>query len=236
MPDKKPFSYSKLADDAYCIEDNGVRCLLFVGETVALLIDTGFGNNGSLKSFVETITEKPIMLVNTHADDDHTGCNHEFEVAYMHPAEFAFYHVSHPGAPVKPLWEGDKIDIGTRVFEIIHIPGHTPGSIALLDSKNRIMIAGDSVSCIPVFIFTAERSLEAHIASMKKLEKIADRFDVIYPGHGELNVKPEQISILCEAGEKILSGEITGTEPPFPLPAKLFTYKSAKFFYNPIEK
>lgn len=235
MPEmkQKPFASIQLAEDAYSIEDNGVRCLLFIGDTRALLIDTGFGKNGSLKSFVETITDKPVLLVNTHADEDHTGCNFEFGEAYMHPAEFAFYHVSHPNASVKPLWEGDVIDIGTRSFEVIHIPGHTPGSIALFDRKNRVMVAGDSVAYIPVFMFTAERSLEAHMASMLKLEKLSDQIDVIYPGHGEINVKPAQIRALYEAGEKILAGEVEGEEPPFPMPAKMYSYNGAKFFYNP---
>ena len=41
-----------------------------------------------------------------------------------------------------PLKEGDIIDLGDRPLEIIDNPGHTPGSIAILDVKNRVLIGG----------------------------------------------------------------------------------------------
>ncbi len=37
------------------------------------------------------------------------------------------------------------IDLGAMKFEALLIPGHTPGSIALLDRENRLLIGGDSV-------------------------------------------------------------------------------------------
>ena len=86
----RPLEAAKIDNSSYRIEDNGVRSLLFIGTERALLVDTGFGNAGSLRNVVEALTDKPVMLVNTHADDDHTGCNHEFDCAYMHPAEMPY--------------------------------------------------------------------------------------------------------------------------------------------------
>ena len=43
------------------------------------------------------------------------------------------------------MTQGDIIDLGDRPLKIIDIPGHTPGSIAILDVKNRVLISGDSV-------------------------------------------------------------------------------------------
>ena len=42
-----------------------------------------------------------------------------------------------------PVKEGDIIDLGARPLEIIDNPGHTPGSIAILDINNRVLIGGD---------------------------------------------------------------------------------------------
>lgn len=234
MPDmnQKPYEVISIAENAWRIEDNGVRALLFVGDEKALLVDTCFGNNGSLKDIVNRLTDKPITVINTHADDDHTGCNKEFATVLMHPADFAVYHSHRPGMPVEPVWEGDVIDLGGWEFEVIHLPGHTPGSIGLLDRRNRVLVGGDSISYTPVFMFTSERSMEAHVESMKKLMKMQDAFDVIYAAHGPMEVEKEQIQRFINAGGKILNGEVEGKEPAFPVPAKVFTYEGASYFFN----
>ncbi len=228
----QPLQAVRINDSTYRIEDNGVRAFLFIGANQALLVDTGFGSAGSMRETVEALTDKPVVLVNTHADGDHIGCNAEFETAHMHPAEMPYYGVTaKPDASVCPLWEGDSIDIGGRCFEVILIPGHTPGSIALLDRGSRILISGDSVSETPVFMFGEVRSLNAYIASMEKLMKLRDLFDEIYPSHGPFPIAPEQIDKAHAAGVKLAAGELSAQEPPFPIPAKLFTSGEASFFF-----
>lgn len=45
----------------------------------------------------------------------------------------------------RTLVEGDVVDLGDRAFEVLHIPGHSPGSIALYEKKTGIMFSGDVV-------------------------------------------------------------------------------------------
>ncbi|NLA87265.1 MAG: MBL fold metallo-hydrolase [Clostridiales bacterium] len=230
--DRPTLQVVKVNENTYRIEDNGVRALLFIGTEKALLVDTGFGSAGSLRDVVEALAEKPIILVNTHADGDHIGCNTEFDAAHMHPAEMPYYYQNaKPDAVVSALWEGDIIDIGGRSFEVVLIPGHTPGSIALLDRRNRILLSGDSVSESPVFMFGEVRSINAYIASMEKLFKLKDLFDEIYPSHGPFPVAPSQIEKAHAAGIALSSGKLTPQEPPFPMPAKMFSSGGASFFY-----
>jgi len=234
MPDANtPLTAEKIDDKTYRIEDNGVRCLLFIGDTGALLVDTGFGQSGSLKAVVQSLTDKPVTLVNTHGDGDHIGCNSEFEPAHMHPAEMPyFFQNAKSGAKAFPVWEGDIIDIGGRAFEVILIPGHTPGSIALLDRKNRVLVSGDSISGgNPVFMFGSVRSFYAYIASMEKLQKMSGAFEQIYPAHGPCPIPPSSIGKSIAAAEKLLGGELAPMEPPFEIPAKMYEYDGAAFFY-----
>ncbi len=107
-----------------------------MGTQKALLADTT-EVSGDLPALVRTVTDLPVQLVITHADPDHIGSNDRFDEAFMHPAEFAYYEKNAGDKFAKPrsLPDGEKIDIGGCVFEVIHIPGHTPGSIALLDKK-----------------------------------------------------------------------------------------------------
>ena len=222
-----PYEVIKINENTFRIEESGVRAFLFIGVEKALLIDTGFGT-GDIKKFVGSLTNLPLMLVNTHADRDHIGCNKLFEKAYMHPAEYDRYENL---TETSPLWEGDIIDLGNRNFEIILIPGHTPGSIALLDRENRILIGGDSVQTGTIYMFGAGRNINGYIDSMSKLSKIQNEFDIVYPSHGDIPVKSDIIPELIKGAKGVLSGEIAGGEAPNNIPAKLYNIGIAKFLY-----
>jgi glyoxylase-like metal-dependent hydrolase (beta-lactamase superfamily II) len=226
-----PLEAVRIDETTYRIEDNGVRAFLFIGSEKALLVDTGFGAAGSLKAVVESLTESPVMLVNTHADPDHIGNNKEFDVAYMHPAEMSNYYLNADrSARVSPLWDGDIIRLGDRSLEVVLIPGHTPGSIALLERESRLLVAGDSVSAGPVFMFDDMRNLHAYLASMEKLVGMKDAFDAVYPSHGPFPILPETVNKALAATIKMLAGELAPKEPPFPIPAKMYIHDGAGFF------
>ncbi|HHT16635.1 MAG TPA: MBL fold metallo-hydrolase [Papillibacter sp.] len=228
-----PLETVQICESAYRIEDNGVRCHLFIGTEKALLVDTGFGESGSLMEKVRALTDKPVMLVITHADGDHIGGNGEFETAHMHPAEMAYYvtRSKEKNPSVSALWEGDVIDIGGRCLEVIHIPGHTPGSIALLDRENRILVSGDTVSEASIYMFGEVRHLGAYIATLEKLMKMRDLFDEIYPSHGPFPLSPAQIDRVHAAALKLAAGELSPQEPPKSIPAKMYVGDGASFYY-----
>lgn len=66
-------------------------CYLIVGENYALLIDTMVGY-GDLKAYCESLTDKPIKLVNTHYHLDHTGGNYQFDLCFIHPDDIALFY------------------------------------------------------------------------------------------------------------------------------------------------
>jgi glyoxylase-like metal-dependent hydrolase (beta-lactamase superfamily II) len=227
-----PLEAVQIGESTYRIEDNGVRCLLFIGRERSLLVDAGFGGENSLKRLVESLTDKPVKLVITHADPDHIGGAAEFDAVYMHKNEIARYtRVARATPRICPLGENDIIDIGGRCFEVLLLPGHTWGSIALLDRENRIVLVGDLASSMPVFMFGEDRDLGAYLASMEKLSRMKTAFDEIYPGHGTLPLPPGQIDKLIAAAKKLLAGELSPEDPPFPMPAKMYIYDGAGFFY-----
>lgn len=59
-----------------------VYCYLIIGDEKALLIDSAYANTHA-KEYVRSVTELPIVLVNTHGHFDHIGGNSEYEKAYM---------------------------------------------------------------------------------------------------------------------------------------------------------
>src|SRR5690606_2244384 len=50
-----------------------------------------------------------------------------------------------PAPATRLLEDGDVIDLGDRRFEVLHLPGHSPGSIALWEAATGILFSGDTV-------------------------------------------------------------------------------------------
>ena len=229
---KSAYEIIQIDERSWRIEENGVRSFLFTGTVKALLVDSGFGT-GNIREVVESLTKLPVMLVNTHADRDHIGCNKLFDKAYMHPAEFDRYHREIGREfTAEPVWEGDIIDLGGRCFEVTLIPGHTPGSIVLLDAENKILIGGDSVQAGMIFMFGPGRDIDAYICSLKELYNMREVFDTVYPSHGPFPVKSGIITELISGAEQIRNGKITGTKAPFDTPAEVYDTGAAKFLYK----
>jgi len=228
-----PYVAIQIDEDTWRIEETMVRFFLFVGSERALLVDTGFGT-GDLRSLLKRLTDKEISVVLTHADPDHRTGSGIFSEVRMHPAEFAHYRADAPDGPAlpAPVWESDVIDIGGRRFEAVHVPGHTPGSIALLDRERRVLVSGDNVATsAPVFLTGIWRSPEAYLQSLKKLEGLTGAYDTLYPSHGDLPLPASAVAKQLEAAEQLLAGALEPHDPPkeYNLPAKLYIWKESMF-------
>jgi len=238
MEEKTNYVIEQIDETSWIIADDFVRMLLFAGTNIALLVDSGLGS-GDLKKTIAGLTRLPVILVNTHADYDHICGNSQFDVAYMHPSEFAHYRSELAEfklsegrrLEVSPLLEGDIIDIGGRCFEAILIPGHTPGSIALLDAENRILLGGDSVLDDRIAMVNQWRDFEAYIYSIERLIRMSDRFDVIYAPHGSFSLDADFLSKLLIAARRCQNGEIEGVDTDFIKGAKLYDAGAAKFLF-----
>ena len=79
------------------------------------------------------------------------------------------------------LHAGDVIDLGDRVFEVMHTPGHSPGGIMLFDKASGILFSGDTVYDGPLIDDAYHSDLTAYIASMKRILDLPVR--VIHGGH-----------------------------------------------------
>lgn len=201
----------QINENTWRIEDGGVRFFLLTGTEKALLIDSGM-NVHNARDIAAGLTELPLFLLNTHADRDHIGSNEQFETFYMHPAEEPIYRRSGKPGVILPVEDGDVLDLGRRALRIIHLPGHTPGSIAVLDTQNRVLISGDPIQQNgSIFMFGSHRDIEAYIRSLKRLETLGDQFDEIWPSHADIPISPDVIRQLYEGAQNVLAGKIQGT-------------------------
>lgn len=225
----------KISDHFWIFEENGVRSFLFEGDKRAMLIDTGFGTL-QIRELAEGLTDLPIFLVNTHTDKDHTGCNADFKPVYMHPAEMDHYKNALPKdccmEDVCPLWEGDIIDLGYWKFEVILTPGHTPGSVMLLEREKRMLISGDSIQNGDIFMFGAGRNMQAFQNSLKKMIAMADAIDSIWPSHGSYPLTADIIPGILKGTQDLLAGKLPDQDPPRPMPCRKYVCDVAAFLYQ----
>ena len=238
MSDKYVYAVEQISDRSWALVDKDVRIFLFAGTERALLVDSGHGS-GDLLGAVSDLTDLPVILINTHADHDHIGGNAQFGTAFMHPSEFARYRLEldefnitvGKGHVVSPLWEGDVVDIGGRRFEVLHVPGHTPGCLALLDAENRILLGGDSILDDKIAMIGPWRNFDAYICSIEKLIGQRSRFDFVYTPHGGFPVGSDILDGILAGARRCQKGEVEGIETDFIKGAKIYDVGVAKFVY-----
>ena len=98
------------------------------------------------------------------------------------PAPYASTDYAVKPAPATTvLRAGDVIDLGDRVFEVIHTPGHSPGGIMLFEKASGILFSGDTVYDGPLIDDAYHSDMGDYIASMKRILDLKPR--VIHGGH-----------------------------------------------------
>lgn len=215
-------------DGLYILDDGEVREFLLVGESDALLIDTGFPGSG-IGEAVRKITDRPVRVVLTHGDGDHTGGVKEFAECYLHPADWPLVKEN---VQLRPLKEGDVFSCGDYRLEVVEIPGHTPGSVALVDRVKRLMFPGDSVQTGgPIFLFGVHRDVDGYIASQEKLCAWMDVVDTILPSHHQYPIDPSYIKKNLLDAIRLRNGELKG-EPRSDFPSSHYRGEWTEFLYD----
>lgn len=206
------------------------------GSQKAALIDTGSGA-GSLRSYVETLTDKPVTVLLTHGHVDHAMGAPEFDTVYMSREDDYIYSqhcelearegylsqspdfdkiVEEDYIPVASadsfhdLREGDVFDLGGISVEVYSCPGHTKGSLCMLIREERTLITGDACNTFTFLFDTYSTGLSTYEKNLTALkEKTAGKFDRILLSHGPGREYPvELIDEVLEVCEDIKSGNV----------------------------
>jgi glyoxylase-like metal-dependent hydrolase (beta-lactamase superfamily II) len=209
------FSIKKIADNVWRIDDHGGdNMYLVVGDDKALVIDAGTGV-ADVAACVRSITCLPVMVVNTHGHPDHCGSDYQFKEVYAHQSDFnmiqSFCNENfHKGAlkraeeaspelsslfahdtsnfkmpELLPIQQGFMFDLGNRNLEVIEVPGHTQGSVCLLDAKNKLLFTGDNNNSL-VWLFLKDcLPLEIYLQTLQALQQRSSEYTILLPGHGD---------------------------------------------------
>jgi hydroxyacylglutathione hydrolase len=225
----------EILDDVYQIALglDSVCMYVLVGRDKALVVDTQTlteFEGKKIVDYVKDITNKPLVVVNTHPHGDHTAANAQFGEVYLSApgVEEIKAGAARRNVPItytlKVVKEGDVFDLGDRQVEVIAIPAHSTGSIALLDRKAGYLFTGDEIDPGQVVGMNPEK-IQLHHANMKKLyEKYYSRVNHIVPAHNGAPVTKRYIKYFMDLDAKIIAGTATvvptGDGPNYAFPVQ----------------
>jgi glyoxylase-like metal-dependent hydrolase (beta-lactamase superfamily II) len=86
-----------------------------------------------------------------------------------------------PAQPTATLKDGDHLDLGDRSFEVLHLPGHSPGSIGLWESRSGILFSGDALYDGPLLYELPGSSREDYVPTLKRLLELP--VSIVHAGH-----------------------------------------------------
>ncbi len=255
------FSVKEIKPKVWVIDDHkAVNIYLIEGRDSSLLVDTGTGA-ADLASLIKKLTAKPLIVVNTHGHSDHAGGDYQFGKIYVHPSDSAAARMSATavsrasaaknmlrGAVPSPdelfkskeihsklvgVKDGRIFQLGDRQIQVIETPGHTPGSICLLDKSNKLLFTGDNNNTAVWLFLPESRPLSVYLQSLKKLSGMISEFDTLLPGHGI----PKTSDFIMDQIEcvKTILNHTCKSEPydTFAGKAQLCQYGRASVAYNP---
>ena len=208
------------------VYDNGfsVDAYLVAGERRALLVDSLAGATG-LYDLARGLADLPLDVVLTHGHGDHAGASlPEFAAAgcdiYMDHREIPLFKKWRPGKfldiPFKEPKDGQVFDLGGRKLEIISVPGHTPGSLLVLDREAQIVFTGDTIGS-GCFWMQLQESLPMaeFAANLRRLRDTAAPLAdlLVLPGHkyqSPAELTGQYIEDTLALTEDIVSGKTHG--------------------------
>jgi glyoxylase-like metal-dependent hydrolase (beta-lactamase superfamily II) len=121
------------------------------------------------------------------------------------PATFAF----RPSRATVLLHDGDRIELGGRTLTVIHTPGHSVDGICLLDDREGVLVAGDTVNSGPHYVHFPGTSLEDLAASTARLAELADDVRLVLMAHwGRTVAEPALLAEVADGAARTLAGDV----------------------------
>jgi len=185
--------------------------LVYCEETRACAVIDPGAEPEKIIAAVAELEIKPVLILNTHGHIDHTGANLDIKEKYgvplaIHPADAARLEAADNielslllGAKTSPpadrlLADGEDIAVGRFALRVIHLPGHSPGSVGFL--SGRVLFSGDTLFLEGVgrtdLPGGSRKDLE--ISILEKIMTLPGE-TIVLPGHGPwTTVEQERLS------------------------------------------
>ena len=225
------FKIKKYNDNLYQLIDTlGVISTLIIGQTKALVFDTCYGF-ASLLEEVKTITDKELIVVDSHGHMDHTAGNFHFSKVYISELDYSLCkrhngikmrksniarakqicaiddtfdvdsYLAHREGNLDFIYPDDIFDLGGLHAKVICMEGHTPGSIGILLEEWKLLLVADA-TCPFVWMFLDESlPLSKYIKMLERVIKLD--FDNFLVGHDARLFNKEEMVGFLELAKRV---------------------------------
>lgn len=233
MIESRFFKSREIYKDTYQIRGTcGDNAYLLIGRDGALLIDTTMGA-GNLRDYVGFLTDLPVYVALTHGHGDHSGGVFDFGECYMHPDDIRMLYddtsVGHrkehidncnggksfvtwkdftPPSPVRtyPIYDGSRFDLGDRFLSVVHVQGHSRGSVVFVEEAARTAFTGDACNTNTLLYLGGCSSIAQYRKALEHLSGFKASFDLMWGGHGDEAMLPCSIDDAIGLCGRILAG------------------------------
>ncbi len=197
------------------------HCYLLNGSERSLLIDTGLGIS-NIYDEVKKLSDKPITAIATHIHWDHIGGHGFLPDFYAHGAELNWLNGEFPltmeqikgmvvdrcdlpkgydvnnyiffqGNPTKVLKDNETIDIGDRLVQIVHTPGH----MCFWEKERGYLFTGDLIYKDTLFAYFPSTDPEAYLNSLERVSALPVKY--VFPAHHTLNIQSKILGRMRDA-------------------------------------
>ncbi len=192
------------------LHDEKVISYLLLGKKQAYLIDTGMGR-ANIASVVKQITHLPVFVLLTHSHWDHSGGVSLFLSVYVfdHPWEQQQLHTTYPKKRLYLLKDKQLLLDGDLAIQVLHTPGHTPGSVCYYVPKYHLLFTGDTLYPGPLYAHLPESDVSSYIQSLLRLETLTkDSLVQVFPGHNCMTASSALIHEAYTGFSALLQGRL----------------------------
>lgn len=106
-----------------------------------------------------------------------------------------YYEIA-PAASTRVVAEGDVVDLGDRAFEVLHLPGHSPGSIGLWEAATGTLFSGDALYDGPLLDELDGSDIDSYVTTIERLRGLP--VTVVHGGH-EPSFGRDRLIEICDA-------------------------------------
>ena len=180
-----------------------------------------------------------LIVLNSHTHNDHVGGNWEFDTIYSMDTDFSRQNAkgsladaqaeiapgeicgslptnfdpaayrTHPWHISRYIHDGETIELGGRVIEVLATPGHTPDAISLFDRAGGLLFTGDTYYPAPIWLYRPETDFDAYAKSTERLAKLEPQVRLVLGAHNVPVAPPAVLPELVRAFADLRAGKAT---------------------------
>lgn len=228
-------------------------------------------NYGEREKMEQFRPVKPINAYMTHVDLDHSGGAALFDAAYLSRKEdnklewnlnierkfsdlnvfcsgnqeiidyCKQHYIDNRKTDFRDIADGESIYLGGEIFQVIELPGHTPGSVAYYNKEKNYVLTGDAIQLHNSFQRCAD--LKIILKAYERFLEIVPENVAIYGGHDREKLSVQVVRDILESIREIYAGRTENDSKgsmPFPMvdpeeleyDTKIHEYNGMVIIYN----